>query len=228
MSNTNGSQHIAFPAFVSCLIAIGLAVVMTLGLGLDPGSGADWLAASGTVVAVGAAVYAGIWAKSAYELEVARERGREEELLREQARTIVAWMTPPVFHGTALPNGETGRGALQRQAKVLIRNGSGMPVWEVDVKVYLQPSIDAEWEMLDGWQIPLVPPADEPTPLSLSGERWNGVYDAFRNPENRRPSLQASITFTDASGQRWLRRRDGRLIREGSSGQTSENVSRLG
>lgn len=212
MSESNEGQHIALPTVVLCVFAIGLAVVLTFGFNMEPGTAADWLAAAGTVVAVGAAVYAGVWAKRAYELELERERDRDEERRAEQARAVVAWVAAPEFEGTMVQNGRTKWGKLAKDATIMIQNSSGMPVWDVHVAVYLQRDHGKEWEKVGGCVLPISPPQDEAYAIRLCPDKWRSVYDEFRDMTNEYPSLQAAITFTDARGQRWMRKRAGLLV----------------
>lgn len=210
---------------IGMLAVIGSAVVIGLLSGAETGSMADWVAATATVAAFGAAVIAARYAAGAFSLESNREGQLLSAQRRSQAALVAVWpesFVPNWEHnhdGTfTVIEGVTGGVAM-------LRNASDVPVTSVHVDftailAYADGLSGAKTKYLGGEDLAVLPPSAEPkairwvapdavmipgVPTLGDGQDYPdyGTYDPSR--------LIVEITFRDAAGVLWHRDRVGFL-----------------
>lgn len=177
------------PAIIATAIAaFGLGIVVTLGFRLSAEEGAAWLAAAGTVAAVAAAVYAGIWAKQAYDLEEKRESARIKSELSKQADLFAAWPTTQNVH---LESTGWRQSTESTRHVIAFRNASALPVTDV------RATVDSGGYVFDTVRLPMVPPSDVPL--------MEPFVDAHQQLPYIDSPLSVSLQFIDAAGNLWVR-----------------------
>lgn len=160
---------------------------MRSGAIVDIGSTADWVAAIGTWLAVGAAIYAGLYAKAAHDLERSREERSAASRRRNQASRIATWPSYRIADGTY---------------GVMVANTSDSLVYELTVKAHSQAHGDTAINLR------FLPPG-----IYFAANPWGKdacFPDRIANEAEYRPVMstdkyQVSATFTDAKGERWNR-----------------------
>jgi len=166
--------------FLVAVAVIGLSAVALVALaiaspGANLGTVPDWVGAISTLMAFIAAVVAGWFAYGAFKLQERQERDRIEANRRRQAECVVAWFN----HG--------GHGDGHGGPEVMFFNGSGLPVWEVEMHLSHGPKRDIA-------EIGFQPPTSEPVNTNV----WAWDYD-------HRYSYGIVIEFRDAAGMVWRR-----------------------
>lgn len=150
---------------------------------------AAWVEASATVVAVGAAIYAGYYAKRAFIIEVSRDFERDEDRRSAQAEAVAGWSGPI---RTTYP-------------RYYIRNASNAPVYSVEV-LFRVGEADGGGDF-----VRVVPPGeatDRPIPPDV-------VQMCLDYAPDRSDTLSVAITFRDSAGRTFSRGHDGVLQRTG-------------
>lgn len=161
---------------------------------------ANWVTALATLLALGAAIWAGVTAKRLYEIERKRETDRAQAQERSQADQFASWISwsrqPQV--AMALPDG-------MRSPSLALQNGAPVPVYEVAV-TYFEGR-----EFLGAQTFSVISPTGS-TP-HYRQIRCPGVAEVLLRPRDRdtRLDLRVALTFTDAHGVRWTRDRSGIL-----------------
>lgn len=209
------------------LAAVGVAIVIGLLSGAETGSMADWVAATATVAAFGAAVIAARYAAGAFHLESNREAHFLSAQRRSQAALVAVWSD------RFLPNWEHNHDGTSTVVEgitggvAMLRNASDVPVTNVHVDftvilAYADGLADADTRYLGGEDLAVLPPSTEPREIRWSiasnavmipgvptlgdGQDYYpdyGTYDPSR--------LVVDITFRDAAGVLWHRDRGGYL-----------------
>lgn len=165
---------------------------------IDWGDVPTWIGAIGTVLAVLAAIYAGLQAKRVYLIERERDHRADEDRRRTQAVAISGWVT------------ESGGHSAASEWPILeIMNASTLPVYDVVATVTGSDGIPLISEKFYS-----IAPASSPLqrPLVLH-ERATGAVP-----------LLVSLTFRDASGLIWCRDSRG-VISESIGSATDASVS---
>lgn len=160
---------------------------------------AAWTEASATVVAVGAAIFAGRYAKKAYDKEVQRDEQRENERRSAQAEKVAAWCERWV--------GEAGAWNYERY---YLRNASDIPVYDV-VVLFRQGKHSLGTDSLD-----VLPPADEPVVREVPVHVRNEAHAA---EAEHGQIIRPLVSFRDAAGRHWRRTAEGLLVRSTLQGE---------
>ena len=196
-------------AFVVALSALGSLIV-------GGASFAVWLEAVSTLVAVLAAMYAGLYAANAWKLETERENRWIAQQQREQASKIAAWpvgLRPHAVEDDGLGN-VSYRG--YEGVDVKLRNASDVPVTRVwaDATLVIDIKSDEPLRFHFGASevVRVLEPATEPL------DRYVAADSPF-DPSTYRPGnvdidywCEISFSFRDAGGRDWERLADGQLI----------------
>ena len=158
------------------------------------------MSAVATLLAVGAAVWAGVTAKGIFEIEQRREKDRLEAERRSQANQFVCWISwsdqPQV--AMKLPDG-------MRSPSLAIRNSSSVPVYDV-VVTYFEGSAE-----LGKQDFPTLSPTGSAAHYrQIKRAEVGKVLLRPRGPEVRL-NLRVALAFTDAQGRRWRRDQTGEL-----------------
>jgi hypothetical protein len=163
----------------------------------DWGTVPDWVAAVGTVGAFIAAVVI-------FGVTVRQNRLADR---RSQARLFDGWISTAQW--ADYPEQSVGDVSHKLHVAIDLSNASGQSVRNVTTDFLFGN------EALNGlWDLHLIPPT---TPGNLE-RRWVWLLDVKQTNENRNYSdrilrgfLKMNITFTDASGNRWIRTWKGEL-----------------
>lgn len=166
------NASLVFGGITLGLCGVGLILVLGMAFKIEGGSAADWVAATATIAAVVAAVYAGVWAKRAYEIEEKRQRDAEIREWMAQASQVAAWFVCFVDY-TGNPENPTSKVSEHRvlrnhtpdEAAVQLRNLSSIPVSEVRltfrvVRRSLSGRVIQE-RTLRSERVPLLPPTED-------------------------------------------------------------------
>jgi len=212
---------------IGMLGAVGIAVAIGRVSGAATGSMADWVAATATVAAFGAAIIAARYAAGAFHLESSREAQLLSAQRRSQAALVAVW--PDRF----IPNWEHNHDGTSTVVEgitggvAMLRNASDVPVTNghVDFTVilaYADGLADADIRYLVGEDLAVLPPSADPREIRWSvashavmipgvptlgdGQDYPdcGTYDPSR-------LVVDDITFRDAAGVLWHRDRVGHL-----------------
>ena len=198
-----------------CLL-LSIAILLEAGLGSRGATVASWVEAIATVLALGAAGVASVFAWRAYHLEVERNDQYSRERARAQAERFSGWcgqadIEVRLSSGTVFSAGMTDA--------ILLRNASDLPLYRVHVTL----------RTLDGsnmgtHEVGTVPPDNEPTIVQLTPEMRESVDEARQEYEatyaDRAASsivipsafaLEVELIFTDAAKVAWRRTADGAL-----------------
>lgn len=159
-----------------------------------------WITALAAVAAVVAAVWAGRTAKGLYDREAARDQRVIENAERAQADLVAAWVA---FSNEPLIK-QKGFDMIKKGWVVRLRNASNAPVYDVDVRV------DAPGgQHRAGLERMLTLP-----PTSAYEEfPMPDISHALTPTDENYGTLRAGLSFTDASGRRWIRSSNGTLKR---------------
>lgn len=192
------------------LLLFAVALVFGRIAGADGGSYADWLAATATLAAFGAAVIAARYAAGAFELETQREARWVENQQRAQASLVAAWPDKKYFERD-IPSAQIRRLAGITKHGAYVRNASDLPVNDCEVAAlvtqvrpdYPEP---VEWTPITQ-AIGLVPPSDEPRFYEIDSltDRLSNVH------EQHAVTIEIEFTFVDNTGIRWRRDTRGKL-----------------
>ncbi|MFC7500833.1 hypothetical protein [Nocardioides sp. GCM10030258] len=209
------------------LVVVGIAVGIGLVLDADAGSMADWVAASATVAAFGAAMLAADYAARALGIEQVRDGELLRERRRAQAALVAAWPDKFVPNWQQQQSGPPIAEEGISGAIAMLRNASEVPVTNVhvDFSVVLAPTGGATEEKpryLGGEDLAVLPPSAEPrpirwitegeTPVMIVGVPTLGDGQDYPDYGTYDPShLVVDISFRDAAGILWRRDRLGRL-----------------
>ncbi len=160
---------------------------------------ATWANSAVSALALTAAIIAGRYTARAYRLQVKRDEKDDTErrkqdalLLREQAALVSGWIEFRSTDGSGSPNG--GWGAR-------VRNASQTPVYQAKLTILNVHDADSTVD----YAIPVIPPGGEPLFYRIGDTEPLSVIEnalAFR----------VELAFTDSSGTRWARDRQGRLV----------------
>ncbi|MCZ7436823.1 extracellular solute-binding protein [Micromonospora sp. WMMC241] len=165
-------------------------------LALRSGELAAWVSAVATVFALVLALIAAIAARRAYLIEIGRDRVNEKErqqrhefTRRAQAALVSAWW------------GSTP-GRRGNDWGAFVRNASETPVYQANLAVVNVHDPDVN----ERFDLPVIPPAPGPSfhPIRVDGARHmtpNAVAD-----------YRVEMTFSDSTGNRWMRDQHGRLF----------------
>ncbi|SDD77061.1 sugar ABC transporter substrate-binding protein [Glycomyces harbinensis] len=151
----------------------------------------NWISSVSSMAALLFAAVAAVAARNVYKIESARDQAnaelraeRESMERRDQAALVSAWWGY---------SSDAGRPALDWG--VFIRNASETPVYDAKFSVLSldDPNLGERFEMA------VLPPAAEPVfrPIALTAPNST--------------EFRVEATFTDSSGQRWIRDKQGRL-----------------
>lgn len=187
-----------------------LAIVFGRIAGADGGSYADWLAATATLAAFGAAVIAARYAAGAFGLETQREARWVENQQRAQASMVAAWPDEKYFERD-ISTVQIRRMVSMTKHGVYVRNASDLPVNDCEVTAvvtqvrpdYPEPVV---WTPITQ-AIGLVPPSDEPRFYAI-----DSLTDRLANVhEQHAVTIEIEFTFVDNTGIRWRRDTRGQL-----------------
>lgn len=174
-----------------------------LGRNLSVADAPDWITAAATVVALGAALWAGFTATKLYNIERKRDADRDDAAERQQADLVAAWVswTDQPNVAMTLPDDRTSR------ANLALQNASPVPVYDVEVEY-------SEGEEALGSQKFHVLSPTGPAPHHREIKSV-GVGDLLARPRARdaRVDIRVAIAFTDARGARWARTAHGQLAK---------------
>lgn len=173
---------------------------------------AAWVEAGATVVAVGAAIYAGVYAKKAYDTETARDRRRDDDRRRAQADCVAAWCDRYDYAPAEPPRAYNSGGALVVTGgrsrpgwNYYLRNASDVPVYDVVVLFRIGA------QSLGTDAVDVLPPGEEPVSRDVPEHvRTQATSAAHEHGE----IIRCVVSFRDAAGRRWRRSTDGRLAEE--------------
>jgi hypothetical protein len=183
------------------------------------GDVATWVVAITTLLAFVAAAFAGLVAYELLRTELsrdvnaARDRVERDAIERRgQASALAAWYSTWQSENTFYPmrGGEPVRWPRSSHSGAVIRNASGLPVYNVRVSfcVPVDPSGGLTWRQGERYSSPnlthVMPPGD--THIPLPDDVW-----AREEAEGTEPEWLVAVEFTDANGHRWLRDPHGRL-----------------
>ncbi|MFT4052012.1 MAG: hypothetical protein QM677_07165 [Microbacterium sp.] len=172
------------------------------------GSVPDWVVAVVTLLALLAAVWAGVTSKRLVDVENKRDAAAEARRVREQASRISAWMVLTWERA----EDARGRDAARRSTKgIVLHNGSTAPVYRVAVESRMSSGVPARPVSLTvlppGTFAVLADPAREfgwhhLTALDEAGEVVRPVAAGER-------LAVTALEFTDAHNVRWRRTETG-------------------
>jgi hypothetical protein len=174
----------------------------------DPWS---WVNVVATFFAGCVALYAGIQAKKLLRVEIQRDRMRDFEIRKDQAKRISAWARPNI---NLVHN---GMNFVSRGIEAVVLNQSEQAIY--NVRVFWWFSEELEFES----KIDLVPPGETRT-IELSSEymaKFSGdenfsvtygpIFEAESACLDICDSLRIGISFQDAENRSWLRDQTGCL-----------------
>lgn len=173
---------------------------------------AAWIEAGATVVAVGAAIYAGVYAKKAFDAEVRRDRERDDDRRRAQADKVAAWCDrydySPAVPARAYSSGGTSvvtSGTPRPDWQYFLRNFSDVPVYDVVVLFRIgEHSLGTD-------VVDVLPPDGEPFTRAVPEHvRREATSAATEHGE----IIRCVVSFRDAAGRRWRRWTNGQLKEE--------------
>lgn len=188
----------------------------------------DWIMAVSAVLALGAAIFAGVYAKRTWETEHRRDLARDQEAFAAQASKVVA--LPDVGHDWQEISPMAGGFRFSAPA-VRILNNSDLPVFDVRIDHPLPVHIEhvEPAELVDGryWR-GIAPPGsvvvnihyadieDDLVGEMLKAKARNGVAidDSEETGAICREWVRTgrpALSFTDSAGRRWHRSRAGEL-----------------
>lgn len=182
---------------LALVVPLACCVVLMIGSiadGKNHGSTADWVVASATVGALGAAVFAAVFAFDALRREAARDQWRDQRERESQASLVAAWAEAMADD----PEGPAGPPKMR--ITISIRNGSNLPVYRAEIEANSSSFIS------DTPRAPLAilpPGAIHYYVLVLS----SGHTDVRTVIDD----IAINLVFRDAAGQLWLRDHEGRL-----------------
>jgi hypothetical protein len=171
---------------------------------------AAWIEAGATVIAVGAAIYAGIYAKKAYDKEVERDERREQDRRSSQAEKVAAWCER-YDYSDAEPSRVIGGSGVVGMTRAkpepswnyYLRNASDVPVYDV-VVLFRIGEHSLGTDALD-----VLPPGDEPITREVPK---HVKREARAGREEYGEVLRPFISFRDSGGRAWRRTDKGRLV----------------
>ena len=164
-----------------------------------------WINVGATILAGLVALYAGIQAKKLLRVEIQRDRMRDFEVRKDQAKRISAWARPKL--------GELNGGMrfVSRGVEAVILNQSEQAIY--NLRVFWWFSDELEFET----KIDLIPPGEHRA-IALSSEylsqfsgdeNFSNVYEPLADAEaaclDICDSLRIGISFQDAENRTWLR-----------------------
>jgi hypothetical protein len=173
---------------------------------------AAWVEAGATVVAVGAAIYAGVYAKKAYDTETERDRQRDNDRQRAQADSVAAWCDRYDYSPAEPPRSYSSGGAFvvsggrsRPDWNYYLRNASDVPVYDVVVLFRIgEQSLGTD-------AVDVLPPGEAPVSREVPEHvRTQATSAAHEHGE----IIRCVVSFRDAAGRRWRRWTDGRLAEE--------------
>lgn len=186
-------------------LAVGTCLALVTEVGMEAGSVADWVAAVATALALGAAVVAARAAFRAVRVELNRDDRSQAELVAAWPSSLTTIETPPSQKTTAI----TG-------VFLALRNASQLPVFDVRVDVTFTDSAGVARDAVPPPALTtiMLDPNETPKlhPVGMGGQRGYipmkdfAVTDADKVPGE----LKIELLFTDMSGIRWRRTRNGR------------------
>jgi hypothetical protein len=166
-----------------------------------------WLMAVTTLLALAAAVFAGMVAYALLSIEDERDLKGRRDQAEEQARKVAAWYdtweAPPLF-GPDAP-----RPALEPEVVqgARISNASDLPVYHVRVSFCVPVDPWQDWR--EG--VRYTPPKVR-TVLPPGNETQELPDDVREQHQQSTAEWQVVIEFTDAAGKVWRRDAQGRLL----------------
>jgi hypothetical protein len=204
----------------------GAAVVLAMlgalfGRRASWGDVATWVLAVTGLLALVAAVFAGLVAYAVLAVEMRRDqvaaadrrRGERERAdqreaaRRAQAASVAAWYGTWMSSATFSGGSQAGT-RMSPHWGAIISNASHLPVYDVRVSfcVPVSPGAGLTWRQGERFlaQVPIVPP----------GEQHVDIPDHIKTQEEQsgsEPAWLVAIEFTDADSQRWLREPQGKL-----------------
>jgi hypothetical protein len=166
---------------------------------------AEWVAAIATVVAVGAATYAGLKARDAattardlFEQEQRRDDRIERMDRQAQAAKIAVWLEVVTRQSMRFQStiGEWPGPAL------MLRNASDVPVYDLRIGYHTGERFP---EPIATETLPILPPVDVP----LDHDPAQAIHDLFGSYEKNHAGfldvLRVAVEFTDSSNITWKR-----------------------
>jgi hypothetical protein len=155
---------------------------------MEIGSAGEWVAAVASVIAVGAAIAAGLYAKRTFDLERDREDRARRSIRQGQASRFAAWA------------GGCDRGGRSLYG-VVIANGSDSLVYDVRV------TLRGPKGFLQHTELTFVPPGRFFwVPNDVDYKFPQEVTDDFRPDAVMSTSkYSVDVSFTDAKNERWTR-----------------------
>ena len=225
------------------LLILGPALGIAVALDADSGSIAEWVAATATVAAFIAAVYAGVQAGRVVQLERARVDYRDRREQSAQAVLVAAWggdiittakHTIVVSGPGSSQHAEVGP-TIPARFQVTMRNASRLPVFETWLQVYFghpDGRSAGDWQLVAEHRVgTLLPEVDLEVDLVGAraiglAEQWFGdpaspVYQAMAaefatrgTPFDAPPEMAVGWSLRDVSGLHWVHRPGGQLTQE--------------
>lgn len=156
----------------------------------------EWITAVVAVVALGAAIWAGVISRSLLLVEQRRDDERQQRTLAEQATLVGAWM----IFCPDLPE----RG-VDRRDGIMVRNSSDASVYDLVVQ-----SCDFHGRQLPLLELTILPPGEyvilghREYPWSLA-RTTDEIPSAIRPITKRKELRVTQLDFVDAQGIPWTR-----------------------
>lgn len=153
---------------------------------------ASVVSALATVGALGAAIYAGLWAARVAKIEFRRDHQADEDARRAQAVEVSAWVTWQ----------NIGIGGYQYGAfleMVVLSNGSSQPIYEFWLRVHVK--VGQTWSESVAKSGPIVPPR----------EQMKQNIERFGVPMQGPSEALVEMWFRDAANAWWHRDQHGVL-----------------
>jgi hypothetical protein len=194
---------------VSLLAVCGIAVLVLLARAwpgrMQWGDVPTWVLAGTSLLALAAAVFAGLVAYAVLAVELRRDRrsdheraAQREDDRRSQAAKVAAWFDRWTEAGNRLAVG------------AVISNASDLPVYDIRVSfcVAVAEASGLTWRQGERYSSPEL--MHIVAPGRTRAEMPEEIFEA-EAAEGNRPKWLVAIEFTDSTGNRWLRDARGRL-----------------
>ena len=172
----------------------------------------SWINLVFTLIAAGAAIYAGIQAKRILDIEMKRDRDNDLLRRQDQANFVSGWSRPALVGFSNMSN------FCLPAIEACVQNNSGQCIYDVKISWWI--SGDVEHKSFIG----LIPPNEERC-RSMPGElleKFVGVEDYSVSAINAGQADEECLTvcegtrleicFTDSKNQKWIRDKSGNLI----------------
>ncbi len=171
----------------------------------------SWINLILTLIAISAAIYAGVQGKQIFELENKRDKDFDLRSIQDQAKLISSWARPVV-----LPSGGN-LNYFVPNIEACVRNNSNQPVFDLKLTWWLSGDVEHESN------IDLIPPNEEVT-RNMPGElleKYVGIEGYASSIMSQSQAQEdclsvcdvtrIEICFRDSENRRWIRDKEGIL-----------------